>query len=167
MCSRGTRQRAARGTLISPCLHGHMDVGSVGRERPPGPLIAVININRNIKIWFVSVSIAGPPPPKAKSTHVDVPLPPTGGGRRDARESPRRERGGSGGGVHGWGVRRPWSYHYAVRRAREHTRRTGSPQGGTATPRVSPLCAVVRCAVGAPPDESRAQSGGYYDLASA
>ena len=42
--SRGQR----RHTLISPCLHGHMDVGSVGRERPPGPLIAVININRNI-----------------------------------------------------------------------------------------------------------------------
>ena len=27
----------------------HMDAGSVGRERAPGPLIAIININLNIK----------------------------------------------------------------------------------------------------------------------
>ena len=48
LAARGSELAAARGTLISPCLHGHMDVGLVGRERPPGPLIAVININRNI-----------------------------------------------------------------------------------------------------------------------
>ena len=57
-----------RGTLISPCLHGHVDVpGSVGRERAPGPLIAVININLNIKICG---SLASPPPGRPPPAHT-------------------------------------------------------------------------------------------------